>query len=96
VERPGVEPFRVFSELDYAATYEPGLVTRVVDRELPAVPKLLGVDPQDAGAERVEGRDPHLARVRPDEQRHPILHLRGRFVGKRDGEYLVRRREPLF
>src|SRR3712207_1760815 len=34
VERPGVEPLRVLSKLDYAASYESYLIGGVVDRKL--------------------------------------------------------------
>ena len=66
LKRARVEAFGVFAELDDAALDEPDLVGAVVDRELSLVAKLLGVDPQDPGAEGVEGRDPHPFRVWSD------------------------------
>src|SRR5215210_2258967 len=95
VEGPGVEALWVSAELYYATSYEPDLIRGVVDGELPTVPELLAVDSQDTGAESMKGRDPHLARVRSHQQGHPVLHLAGGLVGEGDGEYLVRRREPL-
>jgi hypothetical protein len=53
------------------------------------------VDPQNTGAEGMEGRDPHLARVGPHEERHAILHLASGFVSKGYGQYFVGRRKPL-
>ena len=58
------------------------LVGAVVDGELPFVAELLGVYAQDAGAEGVEGGDPHPPGVGADEERHPVLHLTGGLVGE--------------
>ena len=96
LERAGVEAFRVFAEFDDAAFDQPDLIPAIVNSELSFVAEFLGVGAQYPGAEGVEGGDPHLARVRPNEQRDALLHLAGGLVGKRDRQYLVRSRKPLF
>ena len=95
LERARVESFGVLAELHDAALDETDLVGAVVDRELAFIAKLLGVNPEDAGAEGVEGRDPHPPRVGADEEGYPVLHLAGRLVGEGYGKDLFRRGQAL-
>ena len=87
--RVGREALVVEVELGEAALDQALGVVGVVDREGRLVAQPLGLAAQDAGAHRVEGRDPHDARHRADEGADAAAHLAGGLVGEGDGEDLV-------
>src|SRR5215212_2649894 len=95
LKRPRVEALGVLAELHDAPLDEPDLIRAVVDGELSFVAELLGVDAQDAGAEGVEGGDPHPPGVGADEESYPVLHLTGGLVGEGYSQDLFGRGEPL-
>ena len=59
------------------------------ERRCPA--HLAGVDAQQAGAERMEGAEPHPPRLLPQVHGNPFPHFARRLVGEGDGEDAVRR-----
>jgi hypothetical protein len=56
---------------------------------------MCGLPPQQAGAQRVEGGDPHRAAIDVEQRLHPLAHLCRGLVGERDGDNLVRLRHAL-
>src|SRR5215211_3932424 len=95
LEGAWVEALGVLAELHDTSLDEPDLVGAVVDRELPLVAQLLRVNPEDARAEGVEGRDPHPPRVGANEEGYPVLHLAGGLVREGYGKDLFRRSQAL-
>jgi hypothetical protein len=53
------------------------------------------VNPEDARAEGVEGRDPHPPGIGADEESNPVLHLAGSLVGEGNGKDLFGRGQTL-
>ena len=53
------------------------------------------MDPEDARAEGVEGRDPHPPGIGAYEEGHPVLHLAGSLVGEGYGKDLFGRGKAL-
>ena len=90
MHRPGREPLGVEGQVTDDVAGQPHRVGLVVDGEGPGEAQLVGVAAQHADAGRVERRHPHLLGHRPDERRHPGLHLVGGLVGERDGQDLER------
>ena len=94
----GDEPLGVEVELLHDALDRALGVAGVVDGEAPLVAQHLGVGAQHPQAGRVEGRDPHLARVGTHEVDDASAHLVGGLVGEGDrhdlpGPRVARREE---
>ena len=90
VHRSRREPLGVKVEITNDVTHEPHSISLVVDRETAREAETLDIAPQNPHARRVEGRDPHLLRDRPDEPADAVLHLPRRLVGERDRQNLER------
>ena len=75
--------------------HQPLGVVGVVDREGRLEVQVLGLGAQHPHAHRVERRDPHRLRPRPDQRRDALLHLARGLVGEGDGEDLPGRRAAL-
>ena len=68
------------------------LVVGIEDREVGLEADQLGVAPEQAGAERVEGAEPQALDAVPEQQRDALDHLARRLVGEGDREHLIRPR----
>jgi hypothetical protein len=68
------------------------LVGRVVDHEIARQSDFRRFAPQQPRAQRVEGGQPHAARVLADQRFDALAHFAGRFVGERHRQHLVRLR----
>ena len=90
VHRPRREPLWVEVEITNHIADETDGVGLVVDRETAGEPEPVDVAPQNAHTRRVEGRDPHLLRHRPDQPADAVLHLPRCLVGERDRQNFER------
>ena len=90
VDRSRREPLGVEVEITNDIAHETHGVGLVIDRETAREAEALDIAPQNPHTRRVEGRDPHLLRDRPDEPADAVLHLPRRLVGERDRQNLER------